>query len=152
MLHDKKHVSSWKKVLESDLENIAIELKDTIASPCIVILSGSVGAGKTTFTKAFLDEESTSSPSYSIVNVVGNTVHADFYRIENREEIIHLELPLYMENKMFCFIEWGSNFINDIYNELGEDYKYYDLEILVNDSAEESDVPSRNFILNELRI
>ena len=47
-------VRAWKKVLESDLANIALEMKEVIEPPSVIILDGPVGAGKTTFTKIFL--------------------------------------------------------------------------------------------------
>ena len=92
-------IRSWKKVLESDLANIATELKEVVQPPCVIILDGPVGAGKTTFTRAFLDKASATSPTYSIINEVDNIVHADLYRIEKKEELIHLEIPMYLEEK-----------------------------------------------------
>ena len=40
------------------------------------------------------------SPTYSIVNE-NRDPPTDFYRIESSEEILHLELPLYAENKNY---------------------------------------------------
>lgn len=153
MVVEHSDVRSWKKVYENDLDNIIIELKEATKAPCVIILTGVVGAGKTTFTKKFTDQpKEVVSPTYSIINEVNNIVHADFYRLENRDEIIHLEIPLYLEGKEYFLIEWGREYIRDIYNEVGDDHKYYELEIIVNESRDALDSPSRNFFLKQLKM
>jgi tRNA threonylcarbamoyladenosine biosynthesis protein TsaE len=149
MSFDSKEVSVWKKVFETDLANIVVELQDTVSDPSVIILSGPVGAGKTTFTKHFFDEE-TMSPTYSIINESEKIVHADFYRLKSRDEIIHLELPMYMEDKSYFLVEWGRDYALDIFRELGDSFKYYELELSVNDKVDNSDHPSRNFSLKEI--
>jgi len=149
-----KEVRSWRKVYECDLDNIIIELKEAIAENAVVILSGVVGAGKTTFTKKFIgDTDQAMSPTYSIINDSGEVVHADFYRLESREEIIHLEIPLYLEGKKYFLVEWGIDYAYDIAREVGDEYKYYELEITVNDKKDES-MPeaTRNVFLKSLEI
>lgn len=146
---------AWKKVYQSDLENIASEMKETVKKPAVIILSGPVGAGKTTFTKKFVGGkvDKMSSPTYSIVNESGNVAHADFYRLEDPEEIIHLELSLYLENKDFFLVEWGKKFIKDITRHAGVDFLYYELVIEINESSSpEVDIPSRNFLLYRLDV
>jgi tRNA threonylcarbamoyladenosine biosynthesis protein TsaE len=150
----KKVIREWKKVYESDLQYIAYELKDLADTPSVILLDGKMGAGKTTFAKSFIKDGETFSPSYSVLSETRNVLHADFYRIENREEIIHIELPLYLESKQFFLVEWGEKHFHTIYKETPEDYSYYNLEISINDSKPEdsnSDQnPSRNFVLSEV--
>jgi len=146
-------VRSWKKVYENDLDNIIIELKEAVKTPSVIILEGVVGAGKTTFTKKFIDQtNSTTSPSYSIINEIENVVHADFYRLENRDEIIHLEIPLYLEGKDFFLIEWGREYFQDIVNEVGEGFNFYILEITMNELKSAEEFPSRNFFFKQIKI
>ena len=57
-------IKSWKKVFESDLTNIMSEFKDSMAHPLVLFIEGPVGAGKTTFVKAFVQEERTTKQSY----------------------------------------------------------------------------------------
>lgn len=145
-------IKSWRKALERDLDSIIIELSEIIHSPAVLICSGEMGAGKTTFIKHFVNivaKESTSSPSYSLVNEAGEIVHADFYRIENADEITHLELPMYMEDKKFFLVEWGMDYFKHIRRELGEIYHYYELQIEVC-GGEENSNPYRNFHLVDL--
>jgi tRNA threonylcarbamoyladenosine biosynthesis protein TsaE len=116
-------VRTWKKVLESDLANIATEMKEVIEPPSVIILDGPVGAGKTTFTKIFLDRKGTSSPTYSIINEVDNLLHADLYRIEKKEELIHLEIPMYLEEKDYFLIEWGMPYLTQLQRIIGDEFK-----------------------------
>lgn len=137
-------VRTWKKVLESDLANIALEMKEVIEPPSVIILDGPVGAGKTTFTKIFLDRKGTASPTYSIINEVDNLLHADLYRIEKKEELIHLEIPMYLEEKDYFLIEWGMPYLHQLQRIIGDEFKYYQLKIEINENN------SRNFLLTKL--
>lgn len=149
-----KVLREWKKVFESDLGYISFELKDTITKPAVIILEGPMGSGKTTFTKSFTEDSGTMSPSYSILSESRNILHADFYRIESHDEIIHLELPLYLESKQFFLAEWGKKYIRTLEKESPEVFHFYLLELSVNDtSQQQSDdksVFSRNFVLSEV--
>lgn len=137
-------VRSWKKVLESDLDNMAIEMKEVIEPPSVIILDGVVGAGKTTFTKHFLENKKTSSPTYSIVNEVDNILHADLFRIEKKEELLYLELPMYLEEKDYFLIEWGMPYLRELQRIIGDEFKYYHLKIEINDNS------TRQFYLSKI--
>lgn len=137
-------IRTWKKVLESDLANIALEMKEVIEPPSVIILEGPVGAGKTTFTKVFLDRKGTASPTYSIINEVDNLLHADLYRIEKKEELIHLEIPMYLEEKDYFLIEWGMPYLHQLQRIIGDEFKYYQLKIEINENN------SRNFLLTKI--
>lgn len=145
---NKKLIREWKKVYKSDLSYIVYELKDLAKVPAMIILEGDLGAGKTTFTQAFVGDSETLSPTYSILSEAKNFLHADLYRIEKNEEILQLELPIYLEDKQYFFVEWGMKFSRRLFRELPENFTGYLLEIAVNDSSHESpEGPSRNFSL-----
>jgi tRNA threonylcarbamoyl adenosine modification protein YjeE len=97
-------IRAWKKVFETDLSNIVIELKEVLQTPCLLFLEGPVGAGKTTFVRAFLEEKEVQSPTYSLVLEYDNILHADLYRIEKKEDLIHLEPPMYLEEKDYFIV------------------------------------------------
>lgn len=137
-------VRAWKKVLESDLTNIANEMKEVIEPPSVIILDGPVGAGKTTFTKIFIDRKGTASPTYSLINEVDNLLHADLYRIEKKDELIHLEIPMYLEEKDYFLIEWGMPYLRELQRIIGDEFKYYQLKIEINENT------SRNFVLTKI--
>lgn len=124
---------SWKKVFENDLPSIVSEVKDLVSLPAVIILTGPVGAGKTTFTKLFVESDNqVTSPTYSIVNEAGKMAHADLYRIEGDDDVIHLELELYLEDKDFFLVEWGKPYLNVLHKIIDEDFLFYELEISVN--------------------
>lgn len=149
---NKKLIREWKKVYQSDLPYIVYELKDLAKVPAMVILEGNLGAGKTTFTQAFIGEGLTLSPTYSIISETKNFLHADFYRLEKNEEILQLELPIYLEDKQYFFVEWGMKFAKRLYRELPENFTPYLLQIDVLESAEPGpEGHSRNFSLYSLQ-
>ena len=141
-----KNIRNWKKVFQDDLKYIVIEIKDLVDRPAMIFLEGNLGVGKTTFAKEFLGEEA-NSPTYSIVNEVKNSMHADFYRVEDRSEIDHLELELYLENKEFALLEWGMKYSTTITNQTPDNFSFYELKI---SEETQDDKNFRHYELNEI--
>lgn len=138
-------VRTWKKALVADLSNIAIEMKEALEPGSVIILEGPVGAGKTTFSKLFLGQEKqTSSPTYSLINEFDTLLHADLYRIEKKDDLIHLEIPMYLEEKEYFLIEWGMQYLRELQRIIGDEFKFYKLEIEINEND------SRNFTLSKI--
>ena len=79
----------------------------------IILISGDVGAGKTTLIKEYCKligvNEVVNSPTYTLINEYlsknGNVVHMDLYRVKNINEINELDLFDYFENNL-VIIEW----------------------------------------------
>jgi tRNA threonylcarbamoyladenosine biosynthesis protein TsaE len=119
--------------------------------PAMIILEGDLGAGKTTFIQNFIGEGETLSPTYSILSECKNFLHADLYRVEKNEELLQLEIQMYLEGKQYFFVEWGMKFVRRLFRELPENYSAYLIEIIVNESSpENSEGHSRNFSLYSL--
>ena len=83
----------------------------------IVLISGELGAGKTTLIKEVLKGlnvvDNISSPTFSIINEYKTSnddiiYHIDLYRIKNINEIEGIGLFEYLESGNSCFIEWGD--------------------------------------------
>lgn len=142
-------IRSWKKVFETDLSNIVIELKEVLQTPCLLFLEGPVGAGKTTFVRAFLEDKEVQSPTYSLVLEYDNILHADLYRLEKKEELIHLELPMYIEEKDYFIVEWGERFESSLIRLVGDEWKAYQLKIEIN-QPNANGLQSRNYFLNKI--
>lgn len=145
-----KVIREWKKVYKSDLAYIVYELKDLVKPPAMVILEGDLGAGKTSFVQSFVGDKETLSPTYSILSETKEILHADFYRLEKNEDILQLELPVYLENKSYFFVEWGMKFARRIVRELPENFSLYLLQISINEGPESSEGHSRNYVLSTL--
>ncbi|WP_127717474.1 tRNA (adenosine(37)-N6)-threonylcarbamoyltransferase complex ATPase subunit type 1 TsaE [Halobacteriovorax sp. HLS] len=143
----------WEDVNESDLPSVVEQLKSSINKPCAIILSGPVGAGKTTLTKEFITEDDgVCSPTYSIINESGSYAHADFYRLESPEEVVHLELSLYLEDKDYFLIEWGREFVKEIQRNIDHDWSLYELDISINPKKSENETTSsRRLVLSEIK-
>lgn len=163
-----RKIECWKKVLLHDLEYIAGEIRNMAPSPAVVLLSGPVGAGKTTFTQIFIRcllsnkgvdlnrkslgppsdfEEKIQSPSYSVINDQGPVVHADFYRLSSKEELLHLEIPLYLEGKDYFIVEWGRPYLYELQKIIDSPFKFYELHIEINEGpiGDLQNPVSRNF-------
>jgi tRNA threonylcarbamoyladenosine biosynthesis protein TsaE len=146
----KKLIREWKKVYPSDLPYIVYELKELTKSPALVVLDGPMGVGKTTFCQHFIGEGEVMSPTYSVLSECGQVLHGDFYRIEAQDELIPLEIPLYMEGKHYFLAEWGGKFSRRLLRELPETWSSYTLELSFGKPGAEGEEPSRNFSLSTL--
>jgi tRNA threonylcarbamoyladenosine biosynthesis protein TsaE len=86
----------------------------------IVLLSGTLGAGKTTFVKGVAKglgvSERVTSPTFTMVrehacsNDVGITTlhHSDVYRVETLDEVLDLALGELVEDSAVALVEWGE--------------------------------------------
>ena len=83
----------------------------------IVLISGDMGAGKTTLIKEMLKSmnviDNISSPTFSIINEYNTSkediiYHMDLYRIKSVDELEGIGLFEYLESGNLCIIEWGD--------------------------------------------
>ena len=145
-------IRTWKKVFESDYQNIVLEIKDLVLAPAVIYFEGNLGAGKTTFCKEFIahfeSHQSVSSPTYSLIHEYEKILHADLYRLENKDELIPLEIPVYLEEKDYFIIEWGERFHFSIEKYTPEEFKFFTLKLEINPETQ-TGVASRNLILSK---
>ena len=98
-----------------ELKNIAESYADRVEAPFSILLEGDIGAGKTTFSKFFIERllidksQPVTSPTFNIVQVYetvkGPLWHVDLYRIRKEEEVFQLGLLEAMHENI-CLIEW----------------------------------------------
>lgn len=92
------------------------ELARELPAPCIVLLEGELGSGKTTLVKGIVAglgagrEEEVTSPTFTLVHEYGRerrVYHADLYRVEGVRELESLGLDDLMEDYVLL-VEWGE--------------------------------------------
>ena len=97
------------------IEEAAKEFVANMGDNTVFALYGSMGAGKTTFTKAVCEclgvTDVINSPTFAIVNEYRSDsdeliYHFDFYRIKKLEEVYDMGYEDYFYSGALCFIEW----------------------------------------------
>jgi len=95
------------------------QLASEFHAPCLVILEGELGSGKTTLAKGIVAglgaarEEAVSSPTFTLVHEYANNTkvyHVDLYRIEDATDLATLGLEEIMNEKAVVLVEWGERF------------------------------------------
>ena len=97
--------------------DFAYELAKKIKAPKIIVLSGDLGAGKTTFTKGFAKglgiKEIITSPTFTLLNEYEGRekmYHFDMYRLSSKEEAYELCFEDYFnKNDGVVLVEWAEN-------------------------------------------
>jgi tRNA threonylcarbamoyladenosine biosynthesis protein TsaE len=112
----------------NEIQKVADKVAKEVNSD-IILISGEVGAGKTTLIKEMLKtlkvNDNVNSPTFSIINEYLNEdnniiYHIDLYRIKNIDELHSIGFFEYLESDNLCFIEWGDiieKHIKDRYNK-----------------------------------
>jgi tRNA threonylcarbamoyladenosine biosynthesis protein TsaE len=151
-MHPDEPLRVFSHVTIADLTGIS-ESVLALTSECkIWVLSGEMGAGKTTIVKsigrALKAEDTMSSPTFSIVNeyrLPDGTLlyHFDFYRIRSELEAADIGTEEYFYSGNLCFIEWPEkipNLLPDFYGEIKisiEDNSHRTIALLFHGRKEE---------------
>lgn len=100
---------------QSDTELLAQALASSCPDGMVIYLHGGLGAGKSTFARAFIHrlgfQGSVKSPTYSLLEAYRlddglEAVHMDLYRLADPEEVDYLALDDYEKNAKVLLIEW----------------------------------------------
>lgn len=121
---------------EGETANLARKLGKLVEPGDIICLIGDLGAGKTTFTKAFAlgleVEDYVTSPTFTIIQEYEGRIplyHFDVYRIEDLREMEDIGYEEYFYGDGVCVIEWAQ-IIKDLLpkNYLQIEIKHMDIE------------------------
>ncbi|MBX9600755.1 MAG: tRNA (adenosine(37)-N6)-threonylcarbamoyltransferase complex ATPase subunit type 1 TsaE [Bryobacteraceae bacterium] len=103
----------------SEEETIALgeRLAARLPEGSVVLLTGNLGAGKTTLAKGILQgwihlpAEEISSPTFTLIHEYAEGVyHIDLYRLDTRAEVETLGLDDIFDHARLVLIEWGERF------------------------------------------
>lgn len=127
----------------TDLDLLAGEINQKLQPGSIILLSGDLGAGKTSFVSAFCrlhDISTVQSPTYAIHNRYENSSakiidHFDLYRLETEDEINASGFyDLLSEPTEYKFIEWSERL-----SSLNFDAPTFRLKLSLNENKRQAD-------------
>ena len=106
----------------------------------VVALVGELGAGKTHFVKGLAAGAGytgeVTSPTFTLIHeYLGGRLpvyHFDFYRLEQEDEAVRLDLESYLDGDGICVVEWSDKFPT----LLPPRTRWFDLRILEDDKRE----------------
>ena len=92
--------------------------------PCLILLHGELGAGKTTLTRALAvglgvgDPSIVHSPSFTLVNQYparGETLyHVDLYRLEGLSDLYSIGMDEILSQEAVIIVEWAEKLILEV--------------------------------------
>jgi len=102
--------------------NFGRGLAKEVQPPCLVLLEGELGSGKTTLVKGILGalagvpEDEVTSPSFTLVHEFANgkAYHVDLYRVEGMRDLATLGLDDLWDRDATVLIEWGEKCLEDV--------------------------------------
>jgi tRNA threonylcarbamoyladenosine biosynthesis protein TsaE len=113
---------NWQRFCASAEDTVAAgeAFAKVLSSGDIVLLSGTLGAGKTTFVQGVARglgvRDRVTSPTFTMVrehqcsNAAGIATlhHCDVYRVDSLDEVLDLALGELVEDDAVAFVEWGE--------------------------------------------
>jgi tRNA threonylcarbamoyladenosine biosynthesis protein TsaE len=117
----------------NETEKFGKKLGSFLFKGAIVVLSGELGSGKTTFIKGVVssfdfDRNKVKSQSFVLINEYPTKIpiyHMDFYRMSDLKKIYDLDWDFYFDNEHIILIEWAEKIEKILDNE------YLKIEIFI---------------------
>ncbi|WP_366922916.1 tRNA (adenosine(37)-N6)-threonylcarbamoyltransferase complex ATPase subunit type 1 TsaE [Metallumcola ferriviriculae] len=101
---------------EEDTLKLGNSIGELIGPGNVLVLSGDLGAGKTTLTKGIAAAlgvgEPVTSPTFSLLNIYNgryDIAHIDAYRLNNAQEGFDAGLEEYLPGDCVTVVEWPDN-------------------------------------------
>jgi len=105
-----------------ETERFGIELANTLTAGTVIALTGDLGAGKTTLSKAVAKglgiSETLTSPTFTIVCEYDSgrlpLYHFDVYRVNDSDELFEIGFEDYLCKGGVCIVEWADLLEEDL--------------------------------------
>jgi tRNA threonylcarbamoyladenosine biosynthesis protein TsaE len=106
-----------RSATEGDTRAIGRALADAFRAGDTAILTGELGAGKTTLVRGIAEglgsEDRVASPTFTLIREYGggrlDVVHADVYRLDRMQDVVDLGLDeLRDTGRAILLVEWGD--------------------------------------------
>ena len=108
----------------ADTIRVGGELLAALTPPVLLILTGTLGAGKTTLVKGIAEamgaaeRDEVTSPTFTLVHEYEGTregkpvtlYHLDLYRLETERQVEALGIDELLEEDAIVLVEWGEKF------------------------------------------
>src|SRR5262245_18924853 len=100
---------------EAATYGLAAALEPLLRAGDLLLLTGDLGAGKTTFVRGLAAAMGVSarvtSPTFTLAHTYEGRLrlhHLDAYRLERRAELLDLDLPALLDDQAVVAVEWGD--------------------------------------------
>ena len=114
----------YDRVTQSPEETLAFgrDLAPLLSPPCLVLLEGELGSGKTVLTKGIAEglgaasENEVNSPTFALVHEYSGrrkVYHLDLYRVESARELASLGIDELLAQEATVIVEWGEKLLRD---------------------------------------
>ena len=110
-------ISGFISRSEEETRHFARDFARTVRSDEKICLIGTLGAGKTTFVRGFvqafgIEEQEVNSPTFTLVREYGQApriYHVDLYRLDREDEIFEAGIFELITSDEIVLIEWADH-------------------------------------------